>query len=339
MIWVWVVLLTLLTLVLAIVARRLHSTRERFSQVESRLAGVLEMSDAGLAVWNQQGRLVACNKRFREFYQTIELKSGLVYEDLTRFTATRGLIQLAEDNVETWVQDRLTGFGDPSHEVCRTPDGRWIEIDHRSTDSGEVLLVYTDISQRGETETRLSDHTDHIERQAAELTLLVDAIRIGSHQVNPDLAIAELVECVCVWAEWPVGYAYRAVRNSDDVVLNPIPAWFVESGSQETFDDLQEIVARRQIKKGDALVGRVLHTGRLSWIPNVTVDPSVDAEVRSAMTGIRGICAIPVKAGNETVAVLEFLSREQLVPDPATTRTLEAVASTLTGVFQRQAVS
>ena len=69
------------------------------------------------------------------------------------------------------------------------------------------------------------------------------------------------------------------------------------------------------------------------------VDPSVDAEVRSAMTGIRGICAIPVKAGNETVAVLEFLSREQLVPDPATTRTLEAVASTLTGVFKRQAVS
>ena len=64
MIWVWGVLLTLLTLVLAIVARRLHSTRERFSQVESRLAGVLEMSDAGLAVWNQQGRLIACNKRF-----------------------------------------------------------------------------------------------------------------------------------------------------------------------------------------------------------------------------------------------------------------------------------
>ena len=339
MIWVWGVLLTLLTLVLAIVARRLHSTRERFSQVESRLAGVLEMSDAGLAVWNQQGRLIACNKRFREFYQTIELKSGLVYEDLTRFTATRGLIQLAEDNVETWVQDRLTGFGDPSHEVRRTPDGRWIEIDHRPTDSGEVLLLYTDISQRGETETRLSDHTDHIERQAAELTLLVDAIRIGSHQVNPDLAIAELVECVCVWAEWPVGYAYRAVRNSDDVVLDPIPAWFAESGSQELFDNLQEIVARRQIKKGDALVGRVLHTGRLSWIPNVAVDPSVDAEVRSAMTGIRGICAIPVKAGNETVAVLEFLSREQLVPDPATTRTLEAVASTLTGVFQRQSVS
>ena len=117
MIWVWGVLLTLLTLVLAIVARRLHSTRERFSQVESRLAGVLEMSDAGLAVWNQQGRLVACNKRFREFYQTIELKSGLVYEDLTRFTATRGLIQLAEDNVETWVQDRLTGFGDPKARI------------------------------------------------------------------------------------------------------------------------------------------------------------------------------------------------------------------------------
>jgi len=339
MIWAWVVVVVLLAVVLAIVARRLHSARERLGQVESRLASVLEMSDAGLAVWNQQGLLIACNKRFREFYQTVELKSGLVYEDLTRFTATRGLIQLAEENVDTWVQERLAGFSDISHEVCRTPDGRWVEIDNRPTGSGEVLLLYTDISQRGETETRLSDRTDRIETQAAELTLLVDAIRIGSHQGNPDLAIAELVECVCLWAEWPVGYAYRTVWNSNDVVLDPIPAWFADSGSREMFVDLQEIIEHRQIKKGDALVGRVLHTGRLSWIPNVAVDPSVDAEVRSAMTEIRGMCAIPVKSGDETVAVMEFLSREQLVPDPATTRTLEAVASTLTGVFQRQSVS
>ena len=339
MTWVWVVVVALLAVVLAIVAQRLHSARERLGQVESRLAAVLEMSDAGLAVWNQQGQLIACNKRFREFYQTVELKSGLVYEDLTRFTASRGLIQLAEENVDTWVQERLAGFSDISHEVCRTPDGRWIEIDSRPTGSGEVLLLYTDISQRGETETRLSDRADRIETQAAELTLLVDAIRIGSHQGNPDLAIAELIECVCVWAEWPVGYAYRVVRNGNGVVLNPIPAWFADSGSQETFDNLREIITRRQIKKEDALVGRVLHTGRLSWIPNVAVDPSVDTEVRSAMTGIRGMCAIPVKAGDETVAVLEFLSREQLVPDPATSRTLAAVASTLTGVFQRQSVS
>ena len=55
------------------------------------------------------------------------------------------------------------------------------------------------------------------------------------------------------------------------------------------------------------------------------------------MVGIRGVCAVPVKHDDVVVAVLEFLACDQLVPDPSTTRLLEAVAGTLAWVFRTDA--
>ena len=60
MVWVWLLVVISLAAALALVARRLHTTRERLDRLESRLASVLEVSDAGLAVWDPSGRLTAC---------------------------------------------------------------------------------------------------------------------------------------------------------------------------------------------------------------------------------------------------------------------------------------
>ena len=338
MFWVWLLVVVSLTAALALVARRLHAARERLDRMESRLAAVLEGSDVGLAVWDPSGLLMACNKRFREFYPAVTLKPGLVFEDLTRFTATRGLIQLPEDQVETWVEARLAGFGEVEHDVLRTPDGRWLEIDTRPTGSGEVLLLYTDTTHLRETEATLSDRSRRLERQSADLTLLADAIRVGSTETTPESAAAAVVALVCVWAGWPLGYAYR-VSGADDGTLDPIPAWFADPDSGDTFSGLRALIEQRHPRGGEGIAGRALHSGRLSWIPNVAVDPSIDAEMRSAMTGIRGACALPVKHGDAVVAVLEFLARDQLVPDPSTGRLLEAIAETLGWVLRTPADS
>lgn len=334
---VWLLVPTVIVLIaaLALVARRLHTTRERLDRMESRLAAVLESSDAGLAVWDPPGRLMACNTRFREFYPTVELKPGLVFEDLTRFTATRGLIQLQEDAVEAWIEARMAGFGQVEHDAHRTPDGRWLDIDTRPTGSGEVVLLYTDTTHLRETETTLSDRSARLERQSADLTLLVDAIRIGSTATEPEAATAAMVALVCEWAGWPVGYAYAVSAQAGEVAgLDPLPAWFADPDVETTVAGLRTIIEQRHLKRGDGIAGRALHTGRPSWSPNVSVDPSIDPDVRAAMVGIRGACAVPVKDDGVVVAVLEFLARDQLVPDPSTTRSLEAVAGTLAWVFR-----
>ena len=337
--WVWFLLLVavLLAAALALVARRLNTTRERLDHLESRLAAVLEVSDAGLAVWDPGGRLMACNERFREFYPTVQLKRGLVFEDLTRFTATRGLVQMPEDQIETWVEARLAGFGDVGHDRLRTSDGRWLQIDTRPTGSGEVLLLYTDTTHLLETEATLSDRSEQLARQSADLTLLTDAIRIASTETSPESATAAVVALVCAWAAWPVGYAYRVSGPSDDLMLDPMPAWFADADAMQSSPGLRTMVEQRRVKRGEGTAGRALYTGRVSWIPNVAVDPAIEPEARSAMAGIRGACAVPVKHGDAVVVVLEFLAREQLVPDPSATRLLEAVAKTLGQVWRVRA--
>lgn len=334
MVWVWLPIVLGLIAALALVARRLHTTRERLDRMESRLAAVLETSDAGLAVWDPHGRLTACNSRFREFYPTVQLKPGLVFEDLTRFTATRGLIHLQDDQAETWVEERLARFGESGHDLLKTADGRWLEIDTRPTSSGEVLLLYTDTTRLRETEASLSARSERLERQAADRTLLTDAIRLGSTETTPESATAAFVALVCGWAAWPVGYAYRVSGHGDEATLHPIPAWCAGTDTGDTLSGLRSIVEERQLKRGEGAAGRALYTGRVSWIPNVAVDPSIDPDVRGSMTGIRGACAVPVKHGGTVVAVLEFLARDQLVPDPSMTQLLEATAEALGWVLR-----
>ena len=51
------------------------------------------------------------------------------------------------------------------------------------------------------------------------------------------------------------------------------------------------------------------------------------------MAGIRGACAVPVIHQGRVLAVLEFLSSDQLAPDPTTTRLLEATAEVFASVL------
>ena len=83
-----------------LLARRLHAARGHAARLGARLAAVLAARGAGLAVWSRDGRLVACNPRFREFYPDVPIRPGVELEDLVRATVTRGLVQVPEAEVE-----------------------------------------------------------------------------------------------------------------------------------------------------------------------------------------------------------------------------------------------
>ena len=103
---------------------RLRAARAGEARSRARLAALLEVDAAGLAVWSAGGRLVACNGRFREFYPEVTLKPGLEYEDLVRYTATRAVVMVSEAEIGAWIEERLDRRGEPATETLRTPDGR-----------------------------------------------------------------------------------------------------------------------------------------------------------------------------------------------------------------------
>ena len=211
-VWVPAALAVLvLTVALFLIARRLRGEREGAARLDSRLAAVLESRATGLSVWNAEGRLVACNGRFREFYPGVQLKAGLVLEDLIRFTVTRGLVQVPEDQIETWVNDRMTRFREGACEVLRTADGRWLEIRTVPADHDEVLILYGDVTAVRDTEVALFDGSKRLEKHVADMVLLRRAIEVGGMSDSFESATQQLVDLVCDWSSWPVGHAYRGL--------------------------------------------------------------------------------------------------------------------------------
>ena len=332
-VWVPAALAVLvLTVALFLIARRLRGEREGAARLDSRLAAVLESRATGLSVWNAEGRLVACNGRFREFYPGVQLKAGLVLEDLIRFTVTRGLVQVPEDQIETWVNDRMTRFREGACEVLRTADGRWLEIRTVPADHDEVLILYGDVTAVRDTEVALFDGSKRLEKHVADMVLLRRAIEVGGMSDSFESATQQLVDLVCDWSSWPVGHAYRVSRDDGDA-LETMPVWHVST--DHVFAPLQAVFEREPARQDDSVAGRALQSGHVVWIANVEVDPAISSERRGLMPGIRGVCAVPVKSRGRVVAVLEFLASEQLYPDPAAARLLEGVAEVLGWVVDR----
>ena len=317
--------------------RRLRQTQARLGRMESRLAAVLAGPDAGLSVWDPEGRLVGFNRRFKEFYPDAPLKPGLVFEDLMRYTANRGLVYFPDadddEEIERWVSERVQHFGTSSHDVFRTPDSRWLDVFTRSTDAGEVLLLYSDTTDTRETDATMTDRGHQLERHGADLRLLADVIRAGQGE-TAESAAARMVEHVCAWSGWPIGFVYRVVAGESGAVSFDIAAsWYDDADDNSRFAKLRALVASERRQDGDGVAGRAHRTGRMVWVPNVSVDPTVGPDRRAVMTGIRGACAVPVTVDGQVVAVLEFLSSDQLTPDPTTTVLLKATAEMLASVL------
>ena len=316
--FVWAVLTLTLGAVAALLARRLHAARDHASRLGARLATVLAGDSVGLAVWNAGGRLVACNPRFREFYPETPIRPGLEIEDLLRFTATRGLVQAPEDQIESWVGARLNGVREASRNVVRTADGRWLDMRIGPTDHGEILMLYADVTDVHDAGAALVDRDRQIENRAADLDLLHGAIDATSAARSFDSAVRQVNRLICRWAGWPVGHAHRAALDRDRR-LDPMPEALVTDG-----DDIEPLRAALA-----GLAGRVVQSASVVWVANVESDPTFSAERRGRMPGIRGACGVPVTCGTQVVAVLEFLSREQLVPSEPASRLLGSVGRIL----------
>ena len=320
---VWAVLLLLPpVLVIGLLARRLHQARAHTARVEARLAAVLAAAGSGLSVWSAGGRLAACNDRFRELYPDVPIKPGLELEDLLRFTATRGLVQVAEDDTEAWVQARLTAAREGAHTVVRTAAGGWLEMRAAQVDGGETLLLYTDVTDAEVTRGELAERTRRLAARTADLELLNHVLAVvAARPFEP--AVAQAIGHVCAWADWPIGRAWR-VADRDPPRCEPLRESLVVTGGE--YEPLRPLLADEPAAHGDSLAARAVRAGRVVWVANVEGDPAFQGRRRQALPGIRGACAVPVKRGQDVVAVLEFLSPNQLVPVEAAARLLDSVA-------------
>ncbi|HKP78836.1 MAG TPA: ATP-binding protein [Phenylobacterium sp.] len=124
-----------------IIGVALDVTEERLAQAraqsaESRLRDAIESTSEAFVLWDRNGRLVMCNKNFRNYFQLDAeiLRSGVGREQVER--AARQAIR----------QEYPAPGGRRGVREAELSDGRWVQISERPTAEGGLVVTAADIT-------------------------------------------------------------------------------------------------------------------------------------------------------------------------------------------------
>ncbi|MBI5709078.1 MAG: response regulator [Candidatus Eisenbacteria bacterium] len=164
--------------------------------------------------------------------------------------------------------------------------------------------------------------------------LLLQRIAIAANQAAaPEEAYQVALDEICGYTGWPIGHVYAVSAWSPDL-LAPTALWHLEDG--ERFERFRRATDETPFPVRIGLPGRVLATRRAVWIPDLGQDPDFLRDQVAAETGLHAGFAIPVLAGEEVAAVLEFFSTGIAEPDPPVLEVMANIGAQLGRVVERQ---
>ncbi|MFO1349858.1 MAG: PAS-domain containing protein [Gammaproteobacteria bacterium] len=149
------------------------------SQVETlqaRLSDAIESLTEGVALYDQDERLLLCNQRYREINHAIAdvIRPGMAWIDLLRAGVERGMFPEAAADPQTWIAERLTQRKN-SGESFDIPlaDGSWIRCTDRRTRDGGTISVRSDITDLKRREVELSRQANMLSAVSYAATRLI----------------------------------------------------------------------------------------------------------------------------------------------------------------------
>ena len=130
----------------------------RAEQAESMLVGTIESADGGFIFFDQDDRLITCNRMYRSMFSELEdlLVPGRTYEEILAATVDRGLVSVSDGAKGNWIRDRLQMHreGTRNYDV-RLDNGRWVRLmEYRGSD-GSTIGFRTDITELKQNELAL----------------------------------------------------------------------------------------------------------------------------------------------------------------------------------------
>ena len=156
-----------------------HKLAERYAEADQRLADAIESTSEAFVLWDKNDRLVMCNSHYQQAYGLPDkvLVPGTERSAVNAAAARPVIVRRIAD------PDRSVSHSQTSE--VQLADGRWLQINERSTRDGGLVSVGTDITvlkrhqdRLRESERRqmvtigdLSTSRKILERQKAELSL------------------------------------------------------------------------------------------------------------------------------------------------------------------------
>lgn len=168
-------------------------------------------------------------------------------------------------------------------------------------------------------------------RSEQELHLL-QTITLEISEANDLHSALEIVlRRICEATGWIVGQAW--IPNPEQTALLCNPSWYAGALGLERFRTASE---ERTFPPGQGLPGRVWASKQAHWIPDVSQDGNFPRAVAARHAGLKAALGIPVVAGDEVIAVIEFFVFEPRQEDAGLIDLVSAVAEQLGTVVRRK---
>ncbi len=157
---------------------RARRDRQRMRQLE----GALDLIEHGFALYDDDDRLVFCNRAYREIYprSAARMVPGVSFADLIRYGVERGEYVEARDDPEGWIRRRLALHEAADGRPMLQPlgDGRILRVsEHRTADGGRVGLR-VDVTEPERSRRALAE-------SEARFRALAEHAPIGIWQLDP----------------------------------------------------------------------------------------------------------------------------------------------------------
>jgi PAS domain S-box-containing protein len=196
---------------------------------------------------------------------------------------------------------------------------RWFEINLYPGPAGEkpqVTVLIRDITER--------------KRTASHLQLLLESVHLLS--VSPDLATAtsSIIKRFCAASGWPLGEVWIPTPDGALELFSTAQGNFLPRGAKF---QAETAGLRPRLKEG--LLAE-LWKGEPVFIPDLFADPAVFRAKAATKAGYRSAFVIPLKSGDETLALMLFFLAGDQRPDAHWIALARAMAAELGAIFQRE---
>ncbi len=122
------------------------------------LIDALEAMSEGFVLYDQDGRLIICNSKFKEFYGYTDEEAavGASCIRLGELDIERGTVFIKEKEARDYIERREDLIkGPPSATILQLKDGRYLLLSDRMTDEGNIVSIQKDITDLKMTEIAL----------------------------------------------------------------------------------------------------------------------------------------------------------------------------------------
>ncbi|WP_086480210.1 hybrid sensor histidine kinase/response regulator [Oceanospirillum sanctuarii] len=159
--------------------------------LHNRLMDAIEGMTDAFVLFDGQRRMVLCNSRYRQIWQRygFPIEAGTTLSEINRHGA-----EILLDDATT--QEELQLYQQAYGQVIRLRDGRWMQVNQRETATGDLSILYTDITELKaiETERREAALAEKSRILQSTLENLSQGVVLVSDQGIPEVWNTRLTE-------------------------------------------------------------------------------------------------------------------------------------------------